>query len=103
MYATYLKLAFRNLLKNKTFSAINLLGLTTGTVCCLYILLYVQDQRSYDKHHHEAGNLFRITTELNLPDGNDIMPMLPEEKLRLVGVAVRFVTRAEDDDAFRFL
>ena len=75
MYATYLKLAFRNLLKNKTFSAINLLGLTTGTVCCLYILLYVQDQRSYDKHHHEAGNLFRITTELNLPDGNDIMPM----------------------------
>src|ERR1700761_2557548 len=66
MIRSYLKTAVRFLLKNRTFSFINLFGLATGTLCCLYILLYVQDQYSYDRHQHHAGNIYRLTTDLAL-------------------------------------
>ncbi|WP_259071399.1 ABC transporter permease [Mucilaginibacter sp. X4EP1] len=66
MIKSYLKTAFRFLLKNKTFSFINIFGLATGTLCCLYILLYVQEQYSYDKHHKNANSIYRITTDLIL-------------------------------------
>ena len=67
MIKNYLKISFRFLLKNKTFSFINIAGLAIGTVCCLYILLYVQQQYSYDKHHPQAENIYRITSALKLP------------------------------------
>lgn len=67
----YFKLAVRNLLKNKTFSFINIFGLTVGTACCIYILLYVQDQHSYDKHHHDVSGLYRVTSWLALPNTQD--------------------------------
>ncbi len=54
------------MLKNKTFSLINIVGLATGTLCCLYILLYVQDQYSYDKQHKDVKDIYRITTSLEL-------------------------------------
>jgi putative ABC transport system permease protein len=66
MLKSYLKTAWRFLLKNKTFSFINIIGLATGTLCCLYILLYVQDQYSYDKQHKDAQNIYRVTTDLEL-------------------------------------
>lgn len=66
MLRSYLKTAFRFLLKNKTFSFINIFGLATGTLCCLYILLYVQNQYSYDKQHKDANSVYRITTDLAL-------------------------------------
>ncbi len=67
MIKSYLKTAFRFLLKNKTFSFINIFGLAAGTLCCLYILLYVQDQYGYDKQHKDVKNLYRVTTDLTLP------------------------------------
>jgi putative ABC transport system permease protein len=66
MLKSYLKTAFRFLLKNKTFSFINIFGLATGTLCCLYILLYVQDQYNYDKQHKSVNNVYRLTTDLVL-------------------------------------
>ncbi|HEX6426424.1 MAG TPA: ABC transporter permease [Niastella sp.] len=48
--------------KNKTFSFINVIGLAIGTLCCLYIILYVQDQYSYDKHHRNVQDIYRINT-----------------------------------------
>jgi putative ABC transport system permease protein len=63
----YFKTTIRNLWKNKTYSFINILGLAIGTLCCLYILLFVQDQYSYDKQHKDANNIYRITTSLTLP------------------------------------
>src|SRR5882757_10789719 len=67
MIKNYFKTAIRFLLKNKTFSFINIFGLAAGTLCCLYILLYVQDQYSYDKHHKNAEDIYRITSALQLP------------------------------------
>lgn len=67
MIKNYLKIAFRFFVKNKTFGMINLIGLAIGTLCCLYILLYVNDQHSYDKHHDHAKNIYRVTSLLNSP------------------------------------
>ena len=66
MFKNYLKTAFRFLLKNKTFSLINIIGLAIGTLCCLYIVLFVQDQYSYDKYYNNAGDIYRITTRLSV-------------------------------------
>jgi len=66
MFKNYFKTTFRNLWKNKTYSFINIIGLAIGTLCCLYILLYVEDQYSYDKHHNNAKDIYRITTSLSL-------------------------------------
>jgi len=62
MFRIYFKTAIRFLQKNKTFSLINVVGLAIGTLCCLYIILYVQDQYGYDKQHHDAKDLYRINT-----------------------------------------
>jgi len=62
MFKIYFKTAIRFLQKNKTFSLINVTGLAIGTLCCLYIVLYVQDQYSYDKQHHNVQDIYRINT-----------------------------------------
>jgi putative ABC transport system permease protein len=66
MFKNYFKTTLRNLWKNKAFSFINIIGLAIGTLCCLYILLYVKDQYGYDKHHKNAKNIYRIITSTNL-------------------------------------
>ena len=60
MLTNYLKIAFRNLWKNKTFSLINVLGLALGMACSLLILLWVQDERSVDAFHANKNQLYRI-------------------------------------------
>ncbi|MEO8763757.1 MAG: ABC transporter permease [Ginsengibacter sp.] len=67
MFRNYLKTTFRNLWKHKTYSFINITGLAIGTLCCLYILIYVEDQYGYDRHHNDANNIYRVTTSLTLP------------------------------------
>ncbi|MDN3551101.1 ABC transporter permease [Mucilaginibacter aquaedulcis] len=65
MFKSYFKTAIRSLLKNKTFSVINIAGLAMGTLCCLYIVLFVAHQYSYDKHYRNAGDIYRVTTTIN--------------------------------------
>lgn len=62
MIKNYFITAWRNIRKNKLFSFINILGLAIGTLCCLYIVLYVQEQYSYDKHQKDAKDIYRVTT-----------------------------------------
>jgi putative ABC transport system permease protein len=66
MFKNYLKTSFRFLLKNKTYGFINIFGLALGTLCCVYIILYVADQYSYDKHQPDAKDIYRITSSLEL-------------------------------------
>ncbi len=66
MIANYLKVAIRNLLRNKLFSTINILGLAIGMACCMLILLYVQDELSYDRHHENADRIFRLADEVSV-------------------------------------
>ncbi|MVM35637.1 FtsX-like permease family protein [Spirosoma sp. HMF4905] len=60
MVRNYLKVAWRNLLKNKSFFLINTLGLAFGMAACLLILQYVTFERSYDSFHPDADHIFRI-------------------------------------------
>ena len=53
-------------MKNKTYSFINIIGLAMGTLCCIYIILYVTDQYSYDKHQRDVKSIYRITSKLEL-------------------------------------
>jgi len=105
MIKNYLKVALRNLWKNKTYSIINILGLTAGTVCCLYILLYVKEQYSFDNHHKDADRIYRITADITTSDKTDRMAtispvMLPaiQKDFPEVEEAARVVYRADADD-----
>lgn len=60
MFKNYLKIAIRNLFKNKGFSFINILGLAIGITCCVLILLFVQDELSFDSFHTKADRLYRL-------------------------------------------
>ncbi len=65
MISNYLKIAFRNIFRHKGYSAINIFGLAIGLTCALLILLWVQDELSYDKFHPQAENLFRVEQDQN--------------------------------------
>lgn len=60
MIRNYFKIAFRNLLKSKTFSAINVLGLALGMACSLMIMLWIRDERAVDAFHANKDQLYRI-------------------------------------------
>ena len=62
MLKNYLIIAWRNLLKNKVFSLINILGLAIGMAACLLILQYVRFELSYDEFHAHAPDIYRINT-----------------------------------------
>ena len=66
MIKNYLTVAVRNIARNKTFSAINILGLAIGMACCILILLYVQDELSYDQHHEHAHRIYRLAEEAHI-------------------------------------
>ncbi|HTR28419.1 MAG TPA: ABC transporter permease [Puia sp.] len=63
MLRTYVKIAWRNLSRNKLYSIVNIGGLTVGLACCILIGLYLSNELSYDRFHRNAGRLFRVTTE----------------------------------------
>ena len=60
MLKNYFKVAVRNILKYKFFSAINILGMTIGITACLLIILYVTDELSYDRFHNNADRIYRV-------------------------------------------
>jgi len=60
MIKNYLKVAWRNLSRNKTFSVIKILGLSIGLMVCALIFLYTKDEISYDRFHDNKAQLYRI-------------------------------------------
>ncbi len=64
MIKNYIKTAFRSLLKNKGFTAINVLGLALGLATCLLIVFYVVDELSYDRFNIKADRIYRVNTDI---------------------------------------
>jgi ABC-type antimicrobial peptide transport system permease subunit len=60
MFQNYFKTAFRNLLRHRLFSGLNIFGLATGMACSILILLWVQDELSFDRFNHNADHIFRV-------------------------------------------
>jgi len=76
MLKNYIKIAFRNIVRHKGYTFINILGLAIGIICCLLILVYVQDELSYDKYHQKADQIYRIINA-GVIRGNQIeMPLV---------------------------
>jgi predicted permease len=69
MFKSYLKIALRNLWKHKGYSFINVAGLAVGIACSLFILLWVQDELSYDRFHANAKTLYRVEQDQNSGQG----------------------------------
>ena len=69
MIRNYFKIAWRNLLKNKAFSFINILGLSIGISVCFIIMLFVQDELSYDRFNKNADRIVRIYFKANMNGG----------------------------------
>lgn len=68
MLKNLLKISVRNLVKDKVYSAINVLGLTIGITCSLFLLLYILDELSYDRYHKNADNIYRVVSNIKEPD-----------------------------------
>jgi putative ABC transport system permease protein len=60
VFKNYVKIAVRNLIRNKTNSIISILGLAVGLAVCTLLLLYVQDELSYDRFHQKGNRIYRL-------------------------------------------
>ncbi len=87
MFRNYFKIAFRNIIRHKAYSLINISGLAIGMASSILILLWVQNEMSYDRFHKNAGEIYRITSNAGdfktsvstagMPQGfQSVMPMI---------------------------
>lgn len=104
MLRNYLKIAWRNLVSNKTFSFINIVGLSAGLSCCMFICLYVYDELSYDTQHPDADRIYQVGTIFVQPDGDQKSAATPygvadalQQEYPEIGSTTRLVNLFADD------
>lgn len=113
MYKNYLVTAWRNVLKNSTFSAINILGLALGLMSCILIMLFVRDESAYDKWLPNHERIVRMHTGYEIPgrppfltvrSAGSMMPAVRDYAQNEVEYGVRLVrfglSILNDGDAF---
>ena len=84
MFKNYLKIAFRNIIRHKAFAAINIAGLAIGMACSIFILLWVQNELSYDRFHKNADEIYRITGDAgDFKAAVNCAGMPPELKIKM--------------------
>ena len=75
------KIAFRQIKRQKFYSAVNITGLALGIACCLLIALYIKDELSYDQQYPQVEQLYRVYRDINLSnfagENSAIPPALP--------------------------
>jgi len=114
MLKNYINIAFRNLIKHKFYSLINILGLSIGLTCFLMITLFVTDELSFDKFHSDADRIHRmdftgnmngsefITALASVPAAETMVREFPEveEATRLRVRGNYLVKRKDGEDAY---
>jgi putative ABC transport system permease protein len=114
MVKNYLKIAFRNLARNKTFSIINIFGLSFGLTCCLLMIIYIRNELDFDRFHKNASNIYRVSLSeyLNLggyattplPIGPALKTQMPEVKMMTrINFQDRYLVKYEDKEYFEQL
>src|SRR4028118_1231138 len=100
MLKNLLLTAFRNFKKDKWYSLLNVLGLTIGITFSLFLIFYIVDELSYDRHQKNADRIFRINTYIQEKDKNTDwtltqLPLGPQLKQNYPEVEdmVRFISR----------
>ncbi|WKN41008.1 ABC transporter permease [Tunicatimonas pelagia] len=97
MIKNYLKIAFRNLLKQRFYSVINVLGLAIGLAVCLLIALFVLDEMSYDRYHTNADQIYRVRLSYSLGGQSGDFPIASAPLARTMAE-----TYPEVENAVRF-
>src|ERR1700722_2538620 len=77
MLKNYFKIAWRSLMKNKTYSFINIFGLATAMSVCLLIILYIQSELSYDNFHEKGDNVYRVVLDRKYPGRSTSYAIIP--------------------------
>jgi putative ABC transport system permease protein len=85
MFKNYLKIVLRNIRRHKAYSFINIAGLTIGITCVVLLLLWLQDELSYDKFHEKIDDIYLVSAhikkekdELQVPSVPGVGPLLKE-------------------------
>ncbi|HYG19001.1 MAG TPA: ABC transporter permease [Ohtaekwangia sp.] len=68
MLKNLLRISLRNIRKEKSYSIINILGLTIGITCSMFLLMYILDELSFDRYHKNADNIYRIISDIKETD-----------------------------------
>jgi putative ABC transport system permease protein len=120
MIKNYLKIALRNLWRNKAFTGINIFGLSIGIATCLLIVLFIQDELSYDRYNKKADQIVRVVfrgitggqkiKEANVmpPVAQTLMANFPEVKeatrlQRTGSQIISYGNKSFKEDAFTFV
>jgi len=93
MFKNYIKIAFRNLSKQKIFSLINIFGLTIGVTCALLIMLWIRYELSYDNFHKNLDNICRVVGDyegFRVPTTPGPMAAFLEESIPEIKITTRF-------------
>lgn len=77
MFWNYIKSAYRNFIRNKFYTIINILGLSVGLAAFIFILFYLKDEVGYDKHHVKYRHIHRIDSEFNINNKVDKFAIVP--------------------------
>ncbi len=103
MLKNYLKIAWRNLLRHKAFSLINIGGLSIGIAACLLISLYVDFELSYDAYNIKKDRIVRVTNMVRTPESDNVTvavaPVMLATALRQNYPEVETAVRFEPDEA----
>jgi hypothetical protein len=79
MLRNYIRIAFRNIIRQRGYSLINIIGLAVGMTCCILIMLWVMDELSYDRYHKNAINIYRVIGERQFANRKAPFATLPPQ------------------------
>ena len=102
MFKNYLKIALRNLSRQKVFSAINIIGLAIGLTCGILLSLWIFDEISYDKFHGNRENIYRILENQSYSSQNmqvAVTPVPLAESIKESFPEIVYATRYNQDFA----
>ncbi|MCD4696525.1 MAG: ABC transporter permease [Bacteroidales bacterium] len=77
MIKNYLLSLYRNITRNKFYSVLNIVGLSVGIAAAIFILLYVQDELSYDKYHEKHERIYRVESHFEISGKDDKFAIVP--------------------------
>ncbi len=93
MLENYLKTSFRNLLRHKSYTCINVLGLSVGLVTSIFILLWIIDELSFDRFHSNSDRIFKVLVNNTYPSGK--IETYPATPTKLKDVIVEEIPEVE--------
>jgi putative ABC transport system permease protein len=93
MLKNYLKTSLRNLLRHRSYTFINILGLTVGLATSIFILLWIIDELSFDRFHSNADRIFKVLVNNTYPDGK--IETYPATPAKLKDVIVQEIPEVE--------